>query len=272
VHQDARDEDEIASRNLELANTAEALMRTIAQSLPDFFLVPRLIGRDIYHHPLPPDSLEAVLRADLRFMVGTHSFYLAERVVNALERENEVPPDPWGKPQPPGNRHRARSEERRREWGEYLFDRGMEHLWQGWDFAATAYYQEALRCDPGHADAWVHLGNRCFEEDRVTEALDYYKRGQEAAQARTVGDPAHYPYPFWLDVDSRPFMRALHGQGLCLWRLDQVEKARQIYAWMLELNPNDNQGARFVLRDIDAGLSWEESAALDEEQNTSGAT
>jgi hypothetical protein len=60
-------------------------------------------------------------------------------------------------------------------------------------------------------------------------------------------------------------MRALHGRGLCLWRLEQVEEARQVFAWMLELNPNDNQGARFLLSDLDEGLSWEESTARDEE-------
>jgi hypothetical protein len=35
---------------------------------------------------------------------------------------------------------------------------------------------------------------------------------------------------------------------------------------MLELNPNDNQGVRFLLHDLDEGLSWEESAARDEER------
>jgi hypothetical protein len=52
--------------------------------------------------------------------------------------------------------------------------------------------------------------------------------------------------PFWLDLDSRPFMRALHGRGLCLWRLGRVDEARHVFAWMLELNPNDNQGTRFL--------------------------
>jgi len=33
---------------------------------------------------------------------------------------------------------------------------------------------------------------------------------------------------------------------------------------LLELNPNDNQGVRFLLRDLDEGLSWEESMARDE--------
>jgi tetratricopeptide (TPR) repeat protein len=123
----------------------------------------------------------------------------------------------------------------------------MDHLWKGWSIAAEAYYKEALRLDPGHADAWVHLGNQRLDEDRVAEALALYERGQAAAEARTIGDPARYPAPFWLDVDSRPFMRALHGRGLCLWRMGRVDEARQIFAQMLELNPNDNQGVRYLL-------------------------
>ena len=151
-----------------------------------------------------------------------------------------------------------------------IFDRGMDHLWTGWSLRAEAYYREALRLDPGHADAWVHLGNRRFDEGRVAEALAHYERGQAAAEARTIGDPARYPGPFWGDVDSRPFMRALHGRGLCLWRLGRRDDARQVFAWMLELNPNDNQGARFLLHDLDEGLSWEESVAREKLQSSPG--
>jgi len=32
----------------------------------------------------------------------------------------------------------------------------------------------------------------------------------------------------------------------------------------LKLNPHDNQGVRFLLHDLDEGLSWEESVARDE--------
>jgi hypothetical protein len=85
-------------------------------------------------------------------------------------------------------------------------------------------------------------------------------------EARTIGDPARYSPPFWLDLDSRPFMRALHGRGLCLWRLGRTDEARQVFAWMMELNPNNNQGVRFLLHDLDEGLSWEESTAREEEE------
>jgi hypothetical protein len=35
---------------------------------------------------------------------------------------------------------------------------------------------------------------------------------------------------------------------------------------LLELNLHDNQGVRFLLHDLDDGLSWEESVARDEER------
>jgi tetratricopeptide (TPR) repeat protein len=266
AHHFDRDETAIAARNQALADAAEKVLLAARLSLPDFWLIPRLIAHDAYRHALPPDPWEDVLRADLRFVLGNREVSLAEKVVNDLERDWAVPPDPWASPRPSGGRRKARTEETRRAWGSYLFDRGMDHLWKGWPLAAEAYYKEALRLDPGHADAWVHVGNRRFEEERVAEALPLYERGQAAAEERIIGDPARYPGPFWLDVDSRPFMRALHGRGLCLWRLGRTGEARQAFARMLELNPNDNQGVRFLLHDLDEGLSWEESVARDEER------
>jgi tetratricopeptide (TPR) repeat protein len=261
-----RDETAIAARNQALADAAEAVLRAGQPDMPDFYLIPRFIARDAYRHPLPPDPWPDVLRADLRFVAGKEAANLAEKVVNDLERDYAVAPDPQAFPRPRGDRRKARSDKARQAWGAYLFDRGMDHLWAGWPLEAEAYYRETLQVDPDHADAWVHLGNRRFEEDRVAEALSLYRRGQVAAETRTIGDPARYPHPFWGDVDSRPFMRALHGRGLCLWRLGRTDEARQVFVRMLELNPNDNQGARFLLADRDEGLSWEESVKRDEER------
>lgn len=270
VRRAERDEAAIIARNQALADAAEQVLRTGWPDMPDFYLIPRLIARDTYRHSLPPDPWVAVLQADLRFVVRKQAASLAEKIVNELEREQVVGPDPHAWPRPQEDRRKARSDSERQAWAAYLFDRGMDHLWVGWPVQAEAYYKEALRLDPDHADAWVHLGNRRFDEERVVEALSLYERGQAAAEARTIGDPTKYPHSFWGDVDSRPFMRALHGRGLCLWRLDRTAEARQIFARMLKLNPNDNQGARFLLADLDEGLSWEESVKKDEASGLAG--
>jgi tetratricopeptide (TPR) repeat protein len=261
-----RDEEAMAARNKALADAAELVVRAGRPPMPYFDLIPRLIAQGAYQEPLPPDPWKGILRADLRFVIWRFSVYLADRMVDYQEREQEVPHDPWSSPRPRGSRRKVKSDEARQAWGRYLFERGMEYRWVGWDVDAESYYREALRIDPGHADAWVHLGNLRFEEGYVIEALEHYERAQAVAEARTIGDPAQYSPPFWLDLDSRPFMRALFGRGLCLWRLGRLDEARQVFDWMMALNPNDNQGARFLLHDLDEGLSWEESAAREEEE------
>lgn len=259
-----RDEAAIVARNQTLADVAEKIARAGRPPVASFDLIPRLIAHDVYRAPLPPDPWEGVLQADLRFVVRNRDLFLSEKIVDDLEQDLEIHLNRDAALRPQGDRRKARSAEARRAWGEYLFDRGMDHRWVDWAWAAEAYYRQALQMDPGHADAWVHIGNIRFDEGKLDEALAHYKRGQAAAEARVIGDPARYAPPFWLDVDSRPFMRALHGRGLCLWRLGRVEEARQVFAWMLDLNPNDNQGVRFLLHDIDEGLSWEESAAQED--------
>ncbi|WOE76185.1 hypothetical protein [Alterisphingorhabdus coralli] len=54
-------------------------------------------------------------------------------------------------------------------------------------------------------------------------------------------------HDFWLDINTRPFMRALHFLALTLWEMDEREAAISEAKLLLKLNPNDNQGVRFIL-------------------------
>ncbi len=63
----------------------------------------------------------------------------------------------------------------------------------------------------------------------------------------------------WGRVDNRPFLRWMHGYGLCLWRLGRFDEAERVFGKMLWLNPSDNQGVRFLLEDIRTGKTWEEN-------------
>lgn len=56
-------------------------------------------------------------------------------------------------------------------------------------------------------------------------------------------------------INNRPFLRCMHGYGLCLWRLCRFEEAACIFDGMLWLNPSDNQGVRFVIDQVGGGAA-----------------
>lgn len=62
----------------------------------------------------------------------------------------------------------------------------------------------------------------------------------------------------WGRIDNRPFLRCMHGFGVCLWRLTRRKEAETIFERMLWLNPSDNQGVRFLLPAVRAGERWED--------------
>ncbi len=60
----------------------------------------------------------------------------------------------------------------------------------------------------------------------------------------------------WGYLDNRPFLRCMHGFGLCLWRLERFDEAERIFERILWLNPSDNQGVRFLIDYVRARKTW----------------
>jgi hypothetical protein len=59
-------------------------------------------------------------------------------------------------------------------------------------------------------------------------------------------------------IDNRPFLRCMHGFGLCCWRLGRFEEAGRVFDRMLRLNPSDNQGVRFLIDPVRTRAAWED--------------
>jgi hypothetical protein len=108
-----------------------------------------------------------------------------------------------------------------------------------------------LRC----LDAHAHLGNLAFDRSPA-EAQRHYEMGMRIG-AFSLGRTFDGALAWGL-IDNRPFLRCLHGVGLCAWRLGHTREAAAVFHRMLWLNPTDNQGARFNLAAIEAGKTWEE--------------
>ncbi|MEA3369001.1 MAG: SEC-C metal-binding domain-containing protein [Candidatus Ratteibacteria bacterium] len=106
--------------------------------------------------------------------------------------------------------------------------------------------REALSVSPDCADAY----NLLAEEEAGTfeEAKKLYEKAVEAGERalgkKTFKESKGY---FWGVLKTRPYMRARAGLAQSLWKSGDHEKAIAHYRDMLRLNPNDNQGIRYIL-------------------------
>ena len=117
-----------------------------------------------------------------------------------------------------------------------------------------------LRC----LDAHAHLGNLVFDREPA-RAIVHYEIGMRIGD-HALGESFDGVLA-WSALFNRPFLRCLHGYGLCLWRLGRTDEAVRVFERMLALNPNDNQGARFCLFDVRDGVTWEAAQARDEAED-----
>jgi len=104
---------------------------------------------------------------------------------------------------------------------------------------------QALELDPDNADAYNYLAS--IEKD-IDKAIKLYEKAIKAGE-KTLGKKFFKEEKgyFWGMLETRPYMRAKSGLADCLYAKNEIDKAIEIYEEMLELNPNDNQGIRYLL-------------------------
>jgi tetratricopeptide (TPR) repeat protein len=104
---------------------------------------------------------------------------------------------------------------------------------------------KALETSADCADAYVILAEAAIALD---EALELYQQGVQAGQRALGKEPFEEDVGyFWGLLETRPYMRARAGLAQCLWESGRREAALEHYHDLLRLNPNDNQGLRYVL-------------------------
>lgn len=137
--------------------------------------------------------------------------------------------------------------------GQHLNDalsQAQNIMYDAWDAPTrqrrVTLARKALKVSPLCADAYVLLA----EEDAKTleDARALYVKGVESGalalgERAFVEDVGH----FWGILETRPYMRARCGLAQALWVLGEQQAAIDHYQDMLRLNPNDNQGIRYLL-------------------------
>jgi len=122
---------------------------------------------------------------------------------------------------------------------------------------ARELLMKALQIDLRCIDAHVHLGAIEFD-DSPERAMTHYEIAVGIGEL-SVGPSFEDTLP-WGIIYNRPFLRALHGLGLCHWRLGSFDVALELFTRMLKLNPRDNQGARECWAQVRAREPWRSDA------------
>ena len=120
--------------------------------------------------------------------------------------------------------------------------------------AAYKMLMELCAADIRCLDAHAHLGNFVF--DRPVKAIRHYEAGMRIGEL-SLGQSFEGLLP-WGHLDNRPFLRCMHGYGLCCWRVGRFEEAERVFDRMLWLNPSDNQGVRGLIGPVRQRLNWED--------------
>ncbi|HLH69901.1 MAG TPA: hypothetical protein VKY90_12955 [Candidatus Dormibacteraeota bacterium] len=107
--------------------------------------------------------------------------------------------------------------------------------------------------EPRCLEAHVLLGHLSFRRSPRAALLHY----QTAVAVGELALPRGFNGVLgWGYVDNRPFLRGLHGVGLCSWRLGRLNEAAAVFDTLLWLDPGDNQGELCNLRNVRSRRPW----------------
>lgn len=131
--------------------------------------------------------------------------------------------------------------------------RAQELIYKAWDIPnpakQIALAKQALGIDPDCVDAYALLAEE--QAHSLEASMQLYGQGVAAGE-RTLGSQYFKENEglFWVLLETRPYMRARLGLAQVLWQFGERRAAIDHTFALLRLNPNDNQGVRYLL------LSW----------------
>jgi len=106
-----------------------------------------------------------------------------------------------------------------------------------------ALLKKAIDNDADLSRARIELADAEFRAGDWTSSLRAYDEVIEREYPRWNGRVAKW----WADLETRPYLRAIYGRAMTLWHQQRYSGAAETLADLLEINPLDHQGARFLV-------------------------
>lgn len=145
--------------------------------------------------------------------------------------------------------------------------KAQDLMWTAFDTASKTkrinLAKQALELSPDCADAYLMLAHESKDLDRknkIEMLEEAVKAGKRSLTGRDFKEEiGHY----WLVLETRPFMRAKCALAVELEKSGRLDEAIIHYSDLLRLNPDDNQGIRYLLVPLYVSLDkLEEAEAL----------
>ena len=137
---------------------------------------------------------------------------------------------------------------------DYYYE-GCDWLDAGQEKKAIYCFKKALEMDGEYVEAWNGLGT-AYWFAHFDKAKEYIQKTYDLTVKKFKGI---WPLELsWGVLENRQYLRAIDFLGLALWREENNDSAMEKFKLLLQLNPNDNQGARFAVAALYKKLTWEE--------------
>jgi tetratricopeptide (TPR) repeat protein len=127
--------------------------------------------------------------------------------------------------------------------------RAQDLVYDAWDAPTTkrraALATRAIEISPLCADAWLILAQ--MAEPGTDREMELLLRAVDVGKAALGSSFDELTGEFWGWLETRPYMRARQVLATTLWGRGLRDDAITHLSDMLRLNPNDNQGLRYML-------------------------
>lgn len=126
---------------------------------------------------------------------------------------------------------------------------------------------------PEFADAWTHIGFAHQSLGNRIDCISYFTTAVYICKSSLPNDFNKKTHRIlWNEGDNRQFLRACHALGLEYQNLGMNYDALNLYLFILEVNPDDNQGIRELVCECYLGLKQYKKYIAFYDKHRSGST
>lgn len=132
---------------------------------------------------------------------------------------------------------------------DYYYD-AMEYLDAGNDKEAEVLLKKAIKVDGDFVAGYLGMVSLYKSRRNNKKVKEYTNLAFQKTKKKFPKWPKEMP---WGVLKNRQYLRSICGKAILSHENKQKKEAEELYRLLLKLNPNDNQGVRYLLAALYAG-------------------